>query len=154
MNKKKIWIIRICTLVVLLAIAFVMFIVGRGHTIYIDNKTTEYNGETYNAMQKVVVKVGGETVAKLAKRERGMSTCIGQTFKMTLEVTEKKGDDPVIHDITLSIPYDLDGIVINVPAYLAGLPADAYQSEFVPMVDESAEDEEVNTDEFGGLGEI
>ena len=154
MSKKKVWLFRIGSLVILLAIAFVMFIVGRGHTLYFDNKTLEYGEETYSALQKVVIKVNGENIAKLAKRERGMATCIGQTFKMTLEITETKGDDPVTKEITLQLPYNMDGIVINLPGYLAGLPQEAWQSEFVSMaVETTEEDEEVNTDEFS-MGDI
>ena len=44
----------------------------------------------------------------------------------------------------------VDGIVINLPAYLEGLPQEAWMSEFVPIATESsAEDEEVpGGDEF------
>ena len=46
MNNKRKWIFRGCTLLAILLIAVLMFIVGRGHTVYIDNKTLEYNGES------------------------------------------------------------------------------------------------------------
>ena len=53
--------------------------------------------------------------------------------------------------VTLELPYNMDGIVINLPAYLAGLPKDAYMSEFVQVAEPvSEEEEEVTTDEFGG----
>ena len=44
----------------------------------------------------------------------------------------------------------MDGIVINLPAYLEGLPQEAWMSEFVPIATESSvEDEEVpGGDEF------
>ena len=58
MNNKRKWIIRACALLVILVIAAVMFVVGRGHTVYIDNKTLEYSGETYEALQKSEVWVG------------------------------------------------------------------------------------------------
>ena len=50
MNNKRKWIFRGCTLLVVLLIAALMFVVGRGHTVYIDNKTLEYNGESYQAV--------------------------------------------------------------------------------------------------------
>ena len=82
MKNKKQWIARILTVAVLLGIAAVMFVIGRGHTVYFDNKTAEYNGTQYSAFQRVNVTVNGERVAKLSKRDRGMATWIGQDFKM------------------------------------------------------------------------
>ncbi len=84
-----------------------------------------------------------------------MATTIGQNFRMTLRIMkEKKGEETEeTYDITL--PYDLDGIVINLPGYLAGLPQEAWMSEFVPLATAAEEDtEEVpGTDEFA-LDEI
>lgn len=153
---------------ILAAIAACMMVIGRGHTVYFDNKTIEeYQGQEYKSFEKVVVTVKGEEVAKLAKRERGMTTWIGQNFKMTLEITEKKGDEPRTQEVSIKLPYSVDGIVINLPAYLAGLPEDAWYSEFVPVATEEPADEGVpgEGDEFGlglegelgleeGLGDI
>ena len=89
----------------------------------------------------MVVTVKGEEVAKLAKRERGMSIWIGQNFKMILEVTREKGGEPEIHEIDLKLPYNVDGIVVNLPALLAGLPEEAWFSEFVPAETEAPAEE-------------
>lgn len=151
------------TVLVLAAIAGWMMVIGRGHTVYFDNKTLEgYEGKDYPAFERVVVTVKGEEVAKLGKRERGMSVWIGQDFKMTLEITEKKGDEPRVQEVRIQLPYGVDGIVVNLPAYLAGLPEDAWYSEFVPMVEETPEEEVPGEgDEFGlvddlgeGLGDV
>ena len=147
--KNKTWLYRIGALVILLAICVVMFIIGRGHTIYLDNKTIEYNGEEITAMHKITVNVNGERIAKLSKKDRGMATCMGQKFEMELVVTKEKGDDEVTIPVTLTLPYNMDGIVINLPAYLAGLPEEAYLSEFVSIATTEEEEEEVVTDEFG-----
>ena len=40
-------IIRIAAVLVLVVIGVIMSIIGRGHTIYLDNKTLEYDGQTY-----------------------------------------------------------------------------------------------------------
>ena len=147
--KNKTWLYRIGALVILLAICVVMFIIGRGHTIYLDNKTIEYNGEEITALHKITVNVNGERIAKLSKKDRGMATCMGQKFEMELVVTKEKGDDEVTIPVTLTLPYNMDGIVINLPAYLAGLPEEAYLSEFVSIATTEEEEEEVVTDEFG-----
>lgn len=141
--KGKALVIRLVVLAVVLAVAAAMMVIGRGHSIYLDNKTLEgYEGQDYKAYERIVIKVDGEEVAKLGKRERGMATCMGQTFKMSLEITEQKGDEPRIEEVTVALPYNVDGIIINLPAYLAGLPEEAWFSEFVPMVQEEPADEE------------
>ena len=142
MSNKRKWIFRGCTLLVILAIAAVMFIVGRGHSIYIDNKTLEYNGETYSALNKVEVWVGGERVSKLAKRERAGVQTIGQGFEMKLINTVNKGDEPAEVTVKISLPYGWDGIVVNVPGYLAGLPQEAWMTQFVPEPEPVTEEEE------------
>ena len=154
--KGKTLLIRIAALAVCIAVAAAMMVIGRGHTLYFDNKTIEnYQGQEYKAYERVVVTVKGEEVAKLGKRERGMATWIGQSFKMTLEITEKKGEEPVVKEISLKLPYDMDGIVVNLPALLAGLPEEAWLSEFVPAVTEApVEEDPVIDDGFGLEGDL
>ena len=155
MNNKRKWIFRGCTLLVILIIAALMFIVGRGHTVYIDNKTLEYNGQTYEALHKVEVWVGGERLSKLGKRERTMSTVIGQSFEMKLINTVNKGDDPVEETVKISLPYGWDGIVVNVPGYLAGLPQEAWMTEFIAEPEPVApEDEDTPTEDDIPMGDF
>ena len=48
----------------------------------------------------------------------------------------------------------MDGVVLNVPALLAGAPEEVYLSEFVSLaVETSSTEEEIVTDEFS-LGDI
>ena len=154
MNNKRKWIFRGCTLLVILLIAALMFIIGRGHTVYIDNKTLEYNGETYNALQKVEVWVNGERLSKLSKRDRTMTTTIGNNFQMKLINTVNKGDEPTEVTVNLSLPYGWDGILVNIPGYLANLPQEAWMTEFIiePTPPEEGEEEpgedEIPTAEF------
>ncbi len=150
MNNKRKWIIRGCALLVILAIAALMFLVGRGHTVYIDNKTLEFNGQTFNALQRVEVWVGSERLSKLGKRERTMSTVIGSNFEMKLINTVNKGDEPTEEIVKISLPYGWDGIVVNVPGYLAGLPQEAWMTQFISEPEPvTAEDEpELSEDEI------
>lgn len=150
--KAKMWLYRIITVVVLIAIAAVMFVIGRGHTLYFDNKTAEIGGTEYKAFYKVEIYDGEEMIAKLMSKERGMDTCIGQKYKLVMDITEQKGGDPVRKEIELTLPYSLDGVIINLPALAAGLDSDGYMSEFIPsdVVETEAEEE---TDEFG-LGDF
>ncbi len=142
------WIIRIATVAVLIAIAAVMMVIGRGHTIYIDNKTVEYGGQSYKSYDKVVVSVKGQDAIKLYPRERGMAVWSGQNFKMDLLITGEDGQETPYTVNNLSLPYNIDGIILNVPALMAGLPEEAWLSEFIPTPT-AEEEEEVEPDEFG-----
>ena len=148
MKNKRQLIFRIAALAIVLVIAAAMFVVGRGHTIYFDNKTLEYNGQEYKAYHKVKVIVDGKEVAKLSERDRGMADIMGQTLTMTLEITDEKDAAPHSHKVSMGGPYNMDGIIINIPALMAGQPEEAYMSEFVIVAPEEDEEEEINTDEF------
>ena len=115
--KKRTLFFRLGAIAILLAIAAVMMVIGRGHTVYFDNKKLEVNGETYDTPYKVCVYVGDERVAKLYDKERGMATWIGQNFEMTLEITQEKGGDETTETCQIKLPYNMDGIVINAGAY-------------------------------------
>ncbi len=155
MRSKRQLLFRAGALLIVLAIAACMFVIGRGHTVYFDNKTAEYNGQEYEAFHKVVVTVDGEQVAKLGKRDRGMADTMGQNFVMTLEITDEKGSQPHSHKVSMQLPYSMDGIIINIPELMAGLPAEAYMSEFIiTPVEESESSDELETDEFGIGGDV
>ena len=140
---------RVGTVVLLLAIAACMMVIGRGHTMYFDNKKLEYEGQTYDTYRRINVFVNGEQVAKLSAKDRGMASFTGQKLSFEIEVTKEKGDDPVTYSYTVKVPYNQDGIVLNLPGMIAGLPEEAYTTVFVPMVTEEDGDEEIVIDEFG-----
>jgi hypothetical protein len=153
-NKKRAILFRAGTICALLIIGAVMMVIGRGHTIYLDNRTLEYEGAAYEAPFRVEALVGGERVASLAARERGVAECIGQTFNVTLNVTQERDGTEETYDIKLPVPYGIDGVIINLPAYLAGLPEEAYLTEFVPIPDTTEEEEELLPSEEEFIGDI
>lgn len=146
MKSKRMMMFRLGTILLLLIIAGIMMVIGRGHTVYVVNKSLEYNGQTYETPYRIDVYVDGERVAKLRDDEKGMATCIGQKFTMTLEITQEKGGDVSTTTVTLPLPYKMDGVEINLPAYLAGLPVEAYLSEFQPAMEIVEEETEENID--------
>ena len=150
MNKNRRLVFRICAVLVLLLIAGCMMVIGRGHTVFFDNKTLEYEGKTYEAPYKITVIVKDENVAKLYVKERGQATNIGQNFTVTLRVMEEKNGDETTETYSFRLPYNMDGVVVNLPGLMAGLPEEAWISEFVSMIPETpAEEEEVpGADEF------
>ena len=136
-------VIRVAAVLVLIIVGIIMSIIGRGHTIYLDNKTLEYNGQTYKAPYKVTIYVGDEQLTKLYDKERGSTTCLGQTFTVTLEVMETKNGSEELQTYKIPVPKNMDGVIINIPGYLAGLPEEAYLSEFVAAPTEDIGDDEV-----------
>ena len=154
MNKRKL-LFRVGAIPIILVIAACMFVIGRGHTVYFDNKETSYNGQTIEPFYKVTVTVGDQKPAKLSKGDRGMADIMGQKLTMTLEITDAEGDQPHAHKVSMSVPYNMDGIMINVPALMQGLPQDAYMSEFIiETPDTGSTDEEIVTDEFDMGGDM
>ena len=133
---------------VLLMVAAVMMYVGRGHTVYFDNKNLDYADAQYEAVRRINVTVNGEQVAKLGKKERGMATCMGQSFHFDIEVIREKDGPSEYYSYDLALPYGIDGVIVNLPGIMAGLPQEAWMSEFVPIPVAEEEDEEIVTDEF------
>ncbi len=154
--KMKKLLFRVGALAVVLGIAAVMMVIGRGHTVYLDNKTLEYNGTEYKAYYKIEVSTKEmDKPAKLMARDRGMSTWIGQDFHMDLVVTEKEGDAPKSLSVDLSLPYGMDNPIINLPALLANLDEEAWLDEFIPTPSTEDLTDDVDLgDPFGMGGEV
>ena len=149
MKSKRRLLFRLIAVVIILVIAAVMMVIGRGHTIYFDNKTLEANGETYKAPYQIQVFVNDESIGKLKEGDRGMVTTMGQDFSMILHITPEKDAKKVGSAVSLKIPYNMDGIVLNLPALLGGASEEVYQSEFIPTpVEEDDEEVNISSDEF------
>ena len=136
------------TILLLIAIAALMMVIGRGHTIYFDNKNLEVDGQKYEAVRRINVNVDGEQVAKLSKKERGMATCMGQKFKFDIEVIREKGGDSEFYTYNIESPYGMDGLVVNLPGMIAELPFEACTEEFIPAPTVEEEEEPTPEDEL------
>ncbi len=146
MNKRRL-LFRLGAVLLLVAIAACMMVIGRGHTVYVDNKSLEYNGETYAPYYRVTVYVNGERLSKLQPKERTSATNIGQSFSMSLELIKEKGQDAEKVDVSIKLPYNMDGIIFSVPGYMAGLPEEAWISEFISTPSEAERQEEAPPEE-------
>ena len=146
--------IRVFAILLLVALGACMMVIGRGHTIYFDNKTLEYEGEKYEAVRRINVNVAGTQVAKLSKKERGMATFMNQHFSFDIEVIREKDGPSEYFTFSIQVPYGLDGIVVNLPGMIAGLPQDAWMSEFVPIATVEEDDGEDLTDDEFDLGDF
>ena len=142
-------VIRLLAVAVVLGIAGWMFVIGRGHTVYFDNKTLEADGQVYEAPYQIQVFVDDESVCKLKEGDRGMVPTMGQNFSMVLHITREKDGKKTGSAVSLKLPYSMDGIIINLPALLGGADESAYMEEFIPAaVEEDPNEEVIVTDEF------
>ncbi len=149
MKSKRRILIRLIALAAVIGIGVWMAVIGRGHTIYFDNKTIDANGETYAAPYQIEVFVDGVSCGKLKDGDRGMASVMGQKFEMILHITPEKGGKKVGSAVSMTLPYNMDGIILNLPALLGGAGEDVYMDEFIPVPVEEDEDANVVvTDEF------
>lgn len=151
--KNKSLIYKIVLVLVLVVICFIMIYIGRGHTLYFDNKAMDVNGITINPPYRVKVFVKGKEVANLNDGDRGMAIWIGPKAHIELEVTKEKGvgKENIKYDVPL--PRKYDGVVINLVGLLNNAPYDSYISEFIPLATITSEsEEEVVIDDMGELG--
>ena len=152
---KRSWIIRIAFVLVLVLVAVLMLRIGRGHTVYFDNRALDKDGQSVAAPYKITVYVNGEQISKLYDKERCMVTNIGDRLELTVEVMQQKGGSETTETYRLTLPHSIDSVIINLPAYMAGLPEEAYLEEFIPAPSADLDDEEVpNTEDDMGLGDI
>ena len=152
---KRSWIIRIAFVLVLVLVAVLMLRIGRGHTVYFDNRALDKDGHSVAAPYKITVYVNGEQISKLYDKERCMVTNIGDSLELTVEVMPQKGGSETTETYKLTLPHSIDSVIINLPAYMAGLPEEAYLEEFIPAPSADLDDEEVpNTEDDMGLGDI
>ena len=117
--------------------------------MYFDNKDLEADGTEYKSYYQIEVFVDDVSVCKLKSGERGMVSTMGQDFTMVLHITPEKDGKKVGSAVTLKLPYNMDGIILNLPAMLGGASEDVYLEEFIPAPVEEEETEDVIvTDEF------
>ncbi len=140
---------RIALIIILIAVCAIMFVIGRGHTVYFDTHEIEVGGQTVKPPYKTEIYVNDERVAKLYEGERGMAKWMGQNFSMIVEITDEKGGESHSSAVSLKLPYNMDGIILNIPAMFAGASQDVYLSEFIP----APEPEEETSEEEGVEGE-
>lgn len=131
---------------ILVGISVLCFIFGRGHNVYFDNKSLE--GTNYESYAYIDLIYKGEKITSLGKAERANIALTGQKLTVEVKYQKKKSSKEENAVLYFNLPYNLDGIVINLPALLDGADESIYMSEFVPVVSVEDDEETPNTDEF------
>lgn len=123
---------QFATVVVLLILAVVMFIIGRQHTILLDNRTIEHEGKSYAAFPIVTVEVDKEGELELAARDRDKAEVMGQRHRIKVVYTDKFFEEHVLEQ-SFKIPIGQDMVLLSIPALVAGLDQSVWmQDYFVP----------------------
>ena len=151
MNKKRRILFTALFALIIAAICVVCLLFGRGHTVYLDNKATD-NGK-YNYYDSIKVFYKGEKISSIGPRERAAMPHIGQSLTINVEYRQTSNSSKQEAELDIKLPYNMDGVIINLPALIEGASEDEYISEFVSTV-VIADDEPATTeDDMGAISE-
>ncbi len=120
--KNRAIIARTAIIVVYLALAVIMFITGRTHTVLVDNKNAADG--SYKAYKGMVVTVGKNAPSEFMRGDRDKFSIKGQKAKIHVEFYD--GTDDL--DLTIRVPFAQDAVLVSIPAYNAG--AEDYMQPF------------------------
>lgn len=137
-------------ILLLIGIAALMFVIGRGHILYIDDKTIDMNGTSVNAKYHIEVSVNGAKSQEIAARERIQEKVMGQNLKIELKIQDtKRSLEEKEMTIKCKIPYNYDTAVISLPLLIEGYDQSEWMTEFVQVPTSAEKTEEVVvTDDF------
>jgi hypothetical protein len=148
--KHRTLLIRAAVILFILILSVVMFIIGKSHTILVDNKSID----DYQALQLVEVQVGKQPMLELTARDRDKFDVTGQRHIVRVVYTDRQWEEHVI-ERKITLPLMQDMVMILLPVLVAN--PDAEQSLWlenyeVPAFAVMAQpDEEVVTDDLAGL---
>lgn len=114
-NKKRKLIVRSSIGLVYVVLAITMFVTGRSHTIFIDNRGAEDG--SYNAIKSMTVTVNHNKPSEFMKGDRDKFTIKGQKLKIKVESFDGKIDGTY----TLKVPLKEDSMIVSVPKLVSGI---------------------------------
>jgi hypothetical protein len=119
-------IIRGLLLAAYLALALVVFIYGRGHTLLLDNKSAADG--SYAGFRSLSVSVNGGEPLQLALRERDKASVVGQLHTVRFEANGQA------YEASFRVPFGEDIILVSLPKLAAGIEPfwEPFRSEPVP----------------------
>lgn len=129
--------IRVAAVIVVILVAIVMYVIGKQHNVYVDNK----DQGSYKAFSFCEVTIDSQESLQLAKRDRDVFTVVNQGHKFTVEANGES------RTVKLNIPLQMKNVLINIPAFMAGAPQSEWMSEFIIETVAPAADETVVTDD-------
>lgn len=147
--------IRTAAIAAILILSVFLFLVGRQHTVLVDNKTVTVDGKEIPALQLVEVAVNKLPSLELAARDRDMFLVTGQTHSVSVTYADQYWEE---HTITrkFKVPLMQDMVMVLVPALVANPEADqsVWLQNYEPptyAVTSAPVDDVVVTDDLSGL---
>ncbi|HHU89267.1 MAG TPA: hypothetical protein GXZ38_07950 [Spirochaetales bacterium] len=122
-------IIQLAVIVLVILLGAVMFVVGKEHTILLDNKSIESGGVTYNAFQVVEVQVDGRDKLELGPRDRDKEVVMGQRHKVTVTYFDKYYEEHVVVK-KFKVPISQKMVLISLPAVAAELDQSVWLTNY------------------------
>lgn len=117
------------TILIFVLLGLLFFIIGKGHTLLLDNKTVTLDGTEYAALALVEVSIDSSEPIELTRRMRDMVQVPGQRHTITVSFIDKTGNE-----VTLSKKFSIkvlqDMYLLSIPAFIEG--AENWITPFTP----------------------
>ena len=126
-------VIRLALVVVYFALIAVFFLIGKGHSILVDNKDVS---EEILGLDGVLVSIDGREALELYPDDRDRENVRAQTHRVRVE--DFNGE--VLAEKRFTLPLNKDMIVLSVPKLVAGI--EPFLDDFVPLTALQANDED------------
>ncbi len=111
---------RIIALIGIFILAIVLFIIGKGHTLLLDNQDVTIDGKTYEATHAIRVVINDQKaiLVKAGKRKKAKVPVAGPWHRITVEILDE--DKNVLQTLEKKITLGLDDmLLLHLPALIS-----------------------------------
>ena len=122
--------IRAAAVAFLAALALLLYNLGKGYLLLLDNKTVTIGGAEARALETVRVQVDGHEPIELYPRDRDQVTVTGAGHSLTFTVFDRGGRELETRRVRFRLPRGGRMYLLSLPALAGGL--DGWLAEFVP----------------------
>lgn len=147
MKVKRQLFIRLGAVLVILILAIVMFVIGKQHTILVDN----FSQGDYKALDYFEVSVDGSALLDMSRMMREQFVVTGQKHNVVIQWEDEASGEMLAVSFDVKIPLMQDMVLLSVPVFMADMsqPQSVWLTPFEvkPVVSSSAEDNVVVTDD-------
>ena len=135
--------IRLAAIVLVIALAVVMFFVGKQHTILIDN----FRSGDYAPLDYFEVSVDGSALLDMSPMLREQFVVTGQKHTITIQWEDEASGQMLAVNVNVRIPLGQDMMLMSVPTFMADMqqPQSVWLTPFESMATPSSSDPADNT---------
>ncbi|MDO7976951.1 hypothetical protein OF820_10940 [Oceanotoga sp. DSM 15011] len=115
-TKKRRTLIRLSLIILIILFSFFLYLSGKQHEIFIDNKTIIIENEEYLNINTAKFKINDQDFIDIAKRKRKKVVVSGPNHKIIVEYEDESGEKiSISKNISLGLKKDM---IINIPALI------------------------------------